>query len=130
MKNPRRIIMESSYDQKVLIDKDDPFVSAKSLFPMQNDNGSLVLDTSHFDGESSDQDLLLDVPSNGSFPQAELLPTSSFGALASTSSSSVYPSLVHPWWHLSNPFISVITRGHFRNFCLNLGGCVLRVFSI
>ncbi|KAK6146396.1 hypothetical protein DH2020_020265 [Rehmannia glutinosa] len=56
-----------------------------------------VFDSSHFADESCEQDLLLDVPSNGSFPQAELLhPTSSFGAQASTSSSSVYPYFVHP----------------------------------
>lgn len=97
MKSPRRILMKSSYGQKEFIDKDDSFVSAKSLFSIQNDNGSSsVLDTSHFEGENSDQDLLLDVPSNASFPQAELLPSSSFGALASTSSSSVYPNLVRP----------------------------------
>ncbi|KAH6829933.1 hypothetical protein C2S53_018704 [Perilla frutescens var. hirtella] len=94
MKSPRRILMKSNYGQKEPIDKDDSFVSAKSLFSIQNDNGSSVLDTSHFEGENSDQDLLLDVPSNGSFPQAELLPSSSFGALASTSSSSVYQNLV------------------------------------
>lgn len=101
MKSPRRILMKSSYGQKEFIDKDDSFVSAKSLFSIQNDYGSSsVLDTSHFEGENSDQDLLLDVPSNASFPQAELLPSSSFGALASTSSSSVYPNLVRPWWYL------------------------------
>ncbi|KAI3469031.1 hypothetical protein Pfo_025694 [Paulownia fortunei] len=96
MESPRRIILKSSYDQKELIDKDGSFSSAKSLFSLQKDNGSLVLDFSHFDEESSDQDLLLHVPSNGSFPQAELLQTSSYGALTSTSSSSVYPNLVRP----------------------------------
>ncbi|XP_057810110.1 GATA transcription factor 26 isoform X2 [Salvia miltiorrhiza] len=96
MKSPRRILMKSSYGKKEVLDRDDSFMSAKSLFSIQNDNGSSVLDTSHFEGENSDQDLLLDVPSNGSFPQAELLPSSSFGAMASTSSSSVYPNLVHP----------------------------------
>nr|AFK41937.1 unknown [Lotus japonicus] len=57
---------------------------------------SLFLDSLNFAEESSDQDLLLDVPSNSSFPQAELLcPTLSFGAQASTSSSSAYSHLVH-----------------------------------
>lgn len=96
MKSPRRILMKSSYGKKEILDRDESFVSAKSLFSIQNDNGSSVLDTSHFEGENSDQDLLLDVPSNGSFPQAELLPSSSFGAMASTSSSSAYPKLIHP----------------------------------
>lgn len=93
MKSPRRIMMKSSYDEKQLIGKES-FMSGKSPLSMQNDNSSLLLDTSHFDGESYDQDLLLDVPSNGTFPQAELLQSSSFGALASTSSSSVYPNLL------------------------------------
>ncbi|XP_041999349.1 GATA transcription factor 26-like isoform X2 [Salvia splendens] len=96
MKSPRRILMKSSYGKKEILDRDESFVSAKSLFSIQNDNGSSVLDTSHFEGENSNQDLLLDVPSNGSFPQAELLPSSSFGAMASTSSSSAYPKLIHP----------------------------------
>ncbi|KAL1548964.1 GATA transcription factor 26-like [Salvia divinorum] len=98
MKSPRRIIMKSSYGKKevLVLDGDDSFMGAQSLFSVQNKNGSSVLGTSYFEGENSDQDLLLDIPSNGSFPQAELLPSSSFGAMASTSSSSVYPNLVHP----------------------------------
>ncbi|KAK4486505.1 hypothetical protein RD792_009188 [Penstemon davidsonii] len=90
MKSPRRIIMKSSYEQKDLI--------AKSLVSSQNDNGSsLAFDSSHYGTESCDQDLLLDVPSNSSFPQAELLlPFSRFGAQASTSSSSVYPDTARP----------------------------------
>ncbi|KAG8374642.1 hypothetical protein BUALT_Bualt10G0017200 [Buddleja alternifolia] len=97
MKSPRNIIMKnSSSDQKEVIDKDGSFLRAKSLLSIQNDNISLVLDSSHFTGESCDQDLLLDIPSNGFLPQAELLlPSSGFSALASTSSSSVYPNLVH-----------------------------------
>lgn len=95
MKSPKRISMKSSYGKKEVIERDGSFVSAKSLFSIQNDNGSSLLDTSsYFEGENSNQDLLLDVPSNGSFPLAELLPSSSFGAMASTSSSSVYPNLV------------------------------------
>lgn len=121
MKSPRRILMKSSYGQKEFIDKDDSFVSAKSLFSIQNDNGSSsVLDTSHFEGENSDQDLLLDVPSNASFPQAELLPSSSFGALASTSSSSVCPNLVRPWWYSYTNLPSTY-------FVYDLCGCVVSV---
>ncbi|KAH7833864.1 hypothetical protein Vadar_010549 [Vaccinium darrowii] len=45
--------------------------------PSPPDSSSLMLDSFQFMDESSDQDLLLDVPSNNSFPQAELLfPTS------------------------------------------------------
>ncbi|KAL8539895.1 hypothetical protein ACS0TY_001483 [Phlomoides rotata] len=93
MKSPRKIMMNPSYDEKHAMYK-ECFLSGKSPLSMQNDNSSLMLDTCHFDGESYEQDLLLDVPSNGTFPQAELLPSSSFGALASTSSSSVYPNLL------------------------------------
>ncbi|KAI3453455.1 hypothetical protein Pfo_010118 [Paulownia fortunei] len=96
MRSPRRVMMTSSYDQEELIDKGCFFFSPKSLFSSHNDDGSQVLDSSHFVDESSEQDLLLDVPSNSSFPQAELLPTSSFGAQASTSSSSVYPYFTRP----------------------------------
>lgn len=71
IKSPRRMTIMPSYDQ--------------------------VLHSSHFADEGSEQDLLLDIPSNGSFPLAELLlPTSSFGAQASTSSSSAYPYFVRP----------------------------------
>lgn len=71
--------------------------SPKSLFALPPDGDSLMLDSFNFVEESSDQDLLLEVPSNSSFPQAELLhPTLSFGAQASTSSSSVYPHIIHP----------------------------------
>lgn len=63
----------------------------KSLFPFPPDASSHLLDSFNFVEESSDQDLLLDVPSNSSFPQAELLhPTLNFGAQASTSSNSAY----------------------------------------
>ncbi|KAL0446384.1 UNVERIFIED_CONTAM: GATA transcription factor 26 [Sesamum latifolium] len=97
MGSPRRIMVTSNYDQKELIDKGCSFFSPKRLFSSHNDDSSQVLDSTHFADESSEQDLLLDVPSNGSFPQAELLlPSSSFGAQASTSSSSVYPNFVRP----------------------------------
>ncbi|CAN4099739.1 unnamed protein product [Withania somnifera] len=79
-KSPKRLVMKSSYDPKC-------------QFPLPS-NSSPVLDSFHF---ANDQDVLLDVPTNSSFAQAELLlPTSSFAAQASASSSSVYPHLVHP----------------------------------
>lgn len=71
--------------------------SPKSLFALPPDGDSLMLDSFNFVDESSDQDLLLEVPSNSSFPQAELLhPTLSYGAQASTSSSPIYPHFLHP----------------------------------
>lgn len=90
MKCPKALIMKPSYENRELMDNDGLSFSPRSLFAPPPDNSSLVLDSFH-----SDQDLLLDVPSSSSFPQAELLlPSSSFGAQASTSSSSVYPHLL------------------------------------
>ncbi|XP_059441548.1 GATA transcription factor 26 isoform X2 [Corylus avellana] len=93
MKCPKRVIMKASYENKELIDNDGSCFSPRSLFALPPDGSSLMLDSLRFVEENSDQDLLLDVPSNGSFPQAELLhPALSFGAQqASTSSSSIYP---------------------------------------
>lgn len=83
MRSPKRIITKISYNPK-------------SLFPLPPDASSHLLDSFNFVEESSDQDLLLEVPSNNSFPQAELLhPTSIFGAQASTSSSSAYSHFVN-----------------------------------
>ncbi|CAA0841876.1 GATA transcription factor 26 [Striga hermonthica] len=85
IKSPKRIVMRSSYNEEVKVDKARSFLSPKSLF------------CSDFGDENCEQDLLLDVPSNGLFPQAELLTSSSFGAQASTTSStSLYPYLGHP----------------------------------
>ncbi|CAA2974796.1 GATA transcription factor 26-like [Olea europaea subsp. europaea] len=92
MKSPRRVLMKSIYDHKDLIDNDGP----ENLFSLPNDNGSRGLDTLQFADENSEQDLLLDVPYNSSFPQAELLPPSNFAMQASTSSNSVYPHLARP----------------------------------
>ncbi|XP_073312365.1 GATA transcription factor 26 [Primulina huaijiensis] len=94
MKSPRRITTKPSFDQKELKDNDGSFFSPRRLFSSPIDNSSLVLDSSRFADESLEHELLLDVPSSGSFPQAELLlPTSSFGAQASTSSSSLFSNL-------------------------------------
>lgn len=78
-------------------ENDGSCFSPRSLFALPPDGSSLMLESLHFVEESSDQDLLLDVRSNSSFPQAELLhPTSrSGGRQASTCSSSVHPHLVH-----------------------------------
>ncbi|CAN6579565.1 unnamed protein product [Malus baccata var. baccata] len=99
MKSPKRIIMKGSYENKDPMDYDGgSCFSPKSLFALPTDGGSFLMDSMNFVDESSDQDLLLDVPSNGSFAQAELLhPAMSFGApQASTSSSSIYPHVLHP----------------------------------
>ncbi|KAL6985889.1 hypothetical protein U1Q18_019262 [Sarracenia purpurea var. burkii] len=102
MRSPKRV-MKGSYEHKEFVDNDGSFFSPKSLFALPPDGSSLMLDSFQFMDENSDQDLLLDVPSNSSFPEAELLlPTSSFGAQASTSSSSVYPQLVRPRQCFSN----------------------------
>lgn len=90
------MIVKPSYENKELIDNDSSCFSPRSLFALPTEGSSLMLDSFNFVEENSDQDLLLDVPSNGSFPQAELLhPSLSFdGQQASTSSSSIYPHLV------------------------------------
>jgi hypothetical protein len=94
MRSPKRIITKTSYEGK-LVD-DGTCYNPKSLFPLPPDASSHLLDSFNFVEESSDQDLLLDVPSNNSFPQAELLhPNLSYGAQASTSSSSAYSHLVN-----------------------------------
>ncbi|KAJ8754293.1 hypothetical protein K2173_002744 [Erythroxylum novogranatense] len=97
IKSPKRFVTKATYENKDLVDNDGSCFSPRSLFTMPPDGGSLMLDSLPFVDANSDQDLLLDVPSNGSFPQAELLhPTVNFGLQASISSSSVYPRLVGP----------------------------------
>ncbi|CAO2837869.1 unnamed protein product [Amaranthus hypochondriacus] len=72
----------------------------RSLFTLPKNGSSLKLESYQFEDESSDQDLLLNVPSNGSFPQAEaelFCPASSFvSQQASVSSSSIYLSHLRP----------------------------------
>lgn len=97
IKIPKRVTKGGIYEHKEFVDNDGSCFSPRSLFALPPDSSSLMLDSFQFMDESSDQDLLLDVPSNNSFPQAELLfPTSSFGAQSSTSSSSIQPQLVRP----------------------------------
>ncbi|KAJ1391729.1 Zinc finger, GATA-type [Sesbania bispinosa] len=92
IRSPKRVITKGGCEGK----EDGACYTPKRLFPLPPAASSLLMDSLNFAGESSDQDLLLEVPSNSSFPQAELLyPTLSFGAQASTSSSSAYPHLVH-----------------------------------
>ncbi|XP_039036238.1 GATA transcription factor 26-like isoform X2 [Hibiscus syriacus] len=98
LKCPKMVFMKTTYEKKEVIDDDGSCFSPRSLFALPSDgDGSLVMDSLHFVDESSDQDLLLDVPPNGSFPQAELLhPTLNFGQQASTGSSSARSQLVNP----------------------------------
>ncbi|XP_047328795.1 GATA transcription factor 26-like [Impatiens glandulifera] len=90
MKSPKRMMMTKTFhDRKEAMNEDGGCFSPRSLFSLPPDNNSLQFDSHHFAEECSDQDLLLNVPSNNSFPEAELLP-SSFGAQASTSNSLIY----------------------------------------
>ncbi|XP_059657660.1 GATA transcription factor 26-like isoform X2 [Cornus florida] len=84
LKSSKRAIMKGIYEHNELVDDDSSCFSTKSLFALPPDSSSLMLDTFRCMDESSDQGLLLDVPSSSSFPQAELLfPTSSFCSRAS-----------------------------------------------
>ncbi|XP_019156191.1 PREDICTED: GATA transcription factor 26-like [Ipomoea nil] len=96
MKSPKRATNRFSSGHKETSDSDASCFTPKLLSALPFDYSSVVLDSIGFATESSDQDLLLDVPSNSSFPEAELLPVSSFIVQASTSSSSVYHHLARP----------------------------------
>ncbi|KAE9607423.1 putative transcription factor C2C2-GATA family [Lupinus albus] len=86
MKSPKSMIINAGCDDKEVAEDGSCF-NAKSLFALPHDRSSHMMDSLNFDYENCDQDLLLEVPSNSSFPQAELLhPTTSFGAQASSSS--------------------------------------------
>ncbi|CAL0311639.1 unnamed protein product [Lupinus luteus] len=89
MRSPKRVVAKAGYEGREVVE-DGSHYSPRSLFVFPPEASSLFPDCSNFVEESSDQDLLLEVPSNSYFPQAELLPpTFSFGAQVSTSSSSV-----------------------------------------
>lgn len=93
MRSPRRMVVKASFETKDITDHDSSCFSPRSLFAVPPEKSSLMLDYMQASDDSYDQDVLLDIPSNGSFAQAELLyPTSSFGSQqASTSSSTFYP---------------------------------------
>ncbi|KHN09862.1 GATA transcription factor 26 [Glycine soja] len=98
MRSPKRVIIKPpSCEVKEVVEEGSSF-SPKSLFALPHGVGGLhMLDSFNFVGESS-EDLLLEVPSNSSFPQAELLhPSLSYGARqVSTTSSSVHSPVTHP----------------------------------
>lgn len=91
IKSPKRPSMKGSYEQKDTMDNDGPGFSPRSLFALPPDHSLLMLDSLKHVDEIGDQDVLLDVPSNTSFPQAELLLPNS-----STSSSSIYQNFAGP----------------------------------
>ncbi|CAL5197928.1 unnamed protein product [Lathyrus oleraceus] len=83
MRSPKRVIMKASSGGKEIVD-------GSSI-----SGGKEIVDGSNI--FVNDHDLLLDFPSNNSFPQAELLlPTSSLVAQGSTSSSSVHSRVTRP----------------------------------
>ncbi|KAL9327487.1 hypothetical protein ACSQ67_002490 [Phaseolus vulgaris] len=95
MRSPKRMTTKAGCEGKEGVE-DGACYSPKSLFALPPDASSLMFGSLNFVEEIGDQDLLLEVPSNTSFPQAELLhPSLSLGAQASTSSSSVYSHLLH-----------------------------------
>ncbi|XP_027334498.1 GATA transcription factor 26-like isoform X2 [Abrus precatorius] len=97
MRSPKRVILKAGSQGEDVVEDGCSF-SPKSIFSLPRGGSSLhMLDSLNFVDESSDQDLLLDLPSNSSFPQAELLhPNLGFGAQVSTSSSSVHSPVAHP----------------------------------
>ncbi|KAL2926678.1 GATA transcription factor 26 [Bienertia sinuspersici] len=101
-KIPKRVVLKVDCKSKQPLQNESScFTQApKNLFRMPTNGSSLMLDSYQFEDESSDQDLLLDVPSNGSFPQAEaelLCPASSFASQqASASSSTVHIPNLRP----------------------------------
>ncbi|CAN1333831.1 GATA transcription factor 26 [Linum perenne] len=92
MRSPKRNVTKTSYMTNELTDNEASYFSPKSLFALPHEESLDFVE---------DQDLLVDVPSNGSFPQAELLhqhpALSRLGQQATTSSSSVHPqNLLRP----------------------------------
>ncbi|KAF6169293.1 hypothetical protein GIB67_013723 [Kingdonia uniflora] len=64
MKSPKRVIMKACYDA-VIINNYTSCFSSRSLFAAPLDRSSRMLNSLEF---VEDNDLLFDVPSNGSFP--------------------------------------------------------------
>ncbi|XP_021765789.1 GATA transcription factor 26-like [Chenopodium quinoa] len=91
-KIPKRVLLKVDCKSKQPLQYEGSCLTPapKNLFTFPTNGSSLMLDSYQFEDESSDQDLLLDVPSNGSYPQAEaelLCPTSSFASQQASSSS-------------------------------------------
>ncbi|CAN0842639.1 GATA transcription factor 26 [Linum grandiflorum] len=90
-----RSVTKPSYVNNELMDNDASYFSPQSLFALPPEGGSSFMLEDSFTFIDEGEDLLLDVPSNGSFPQAELLhqhpASSNLGQQASTNSSSIPP---------------------------------------
>ncbi|XP_054809477.1 GATA transcription factor 26-like isoform X2 [Prosopis cineraria] len=96
VRSPKRVIMMKTGSEGKEVFEDGYCFSPKSLIALPADGSPCMLDSFNFVDESSDQDLLLEVRSNSSFPEAELLhPTLRFGAQPSTSSSLAYQHVAH-----------------------------------
>lgn len=101
-KIPRRVVLKVDCKSKQPLQNEGSYFTPapRNPFTLPINGSSPMLDSCQFEDESSDQGLLLDVPSNGSFPQAEaelLCPASSFASQqASASSSSVHMSHLRP----------------------------------
>ncbi|KAK4802475.1 hypothetical protein SAY86_000678 [Trapa natans] len=74
MVNGKRLSMKGSFEKMEMMDNVSPCINSGSLFAFLHDGSVLMPDSSPLLSENSHQDLLLDIPSNGWFPQAELLP--------------------------------------------------------
>ncbi|KAL6008337.1 hypothetical protein ACLOJK_033846 [Asimina triloba] len=85
-KSPNRV-HKAVHDIKD-VDNDGSCFSPRSLFALPTDQSSMMLDPLQFSDDSSDQDLLLDVPSYACFPQAELLDCHLLQRIPSTNSKS------------------------------------------
>ncbi|KAE9606875.1 putative transcription factor C2C2-GATA family [Lupinus albus] len=72
MRSPKRVVAKAGCEGNEFVE-DGSYCSPKSLFTLPPDASSPFLDSLNFVEESSDQDILLEVPSNSYFPQAELL---------------------------------------------------------
>ncbi|EYU17880.1 hypothetical protein ABFS82_05G078200 [Erythranthe guttata] len=86
-----KAIMRRSYDEEeeeLVADKSSSFFTSSRIINNNDDD----YESCHFGYE--EDDMLLDIPSNGSFPQAEaellIMPSSSFDGQASTSTTSTY----------------------------------------
>ncbi|XP_028772896.1 GATA transcription factor 26 [Neltuma alba] len=95
VKSPQRVIMRAGSEGKEVFGDGSCF-SPKGLLALPTDGSPQMLDSFNFVDESSDQDLLLEVRSNSSFPEAELLhPALRFGTQPSNSSSSAYQHVAY-----------------------------------
>ncbi|KAL8152188.1 hypothetical protein V2J09_009948 [Rumex salicifolius] len=77
----KSLIMKAGLATKETVDTYGSYITPRNLFSSPTEDQRLMIESHQFPDESTEEDLLLDVPSNGFFPQAELLPVSSFASL-------------------------------------------------